>query len=32
MSKANPEREQIVDLPRETRAQAMRRARGGESG
>ena len=32
MSKANPEREQIVDLPRETRAQGMRRARGGESG
>ena len=32
MSKANPEREQIVDLPRETRVQAKRGARGGESG
>lgn len=32
MSKANPEREQIMDLPRETRAQAARGARGGESG
>ena len=32
MSKANPEREQIKDLPRETRAQAKRGVRGGESG
>ena len=32
MSEANPEREQIKDLPRETRAQAKRGARGGESG